>query len=272
MKTKKLLFFLTILLVLPLAYAENYGVEEYGCGLFGIGCSPSTPTPTPTPDSPSGGGDSSCSYDWECTNWFPSICPESEIQQRICANKGTCTGTAGMPNQTQTCEYLGPTGPLFDIYLTLSDKSKKICPGNKIKAEITLKNYGKIELLDAFMTYWILDENNSLIVEVKNTQAVESKTSFNVELEIPIETSEGIYKLYAEITYSGNKTAIAGETFGILPTEKCGIYFSGVNFILKNKIYFIIGGIGLMTILFIIILIILLKTIFKRKRVKLNET
>ena len=217
---KKLIFFVTILLViLPLVHAANYGAEEYSCGLFGIGCSATPTTP------PSGGGrGGGCTYDWQCTNWFPSICPESGIQERICMNKGTCTGTKGMPNQTQTCKYLGPAEPLFDIYLTLSDKYKEVCSGDKIKANIKLENYAKVELLDAFMTYWIIDENNKLIAEYKDTRAVEKETSFNIELKIPDSTAEGTYRLYAEITYSGNKTAVTGESFEVLSEEECAFF------------------------------------------------
>ena len=97
---KKLFFIFVILLVLlPLVLANNYGAKGYGCGLFGIGCSDSTPTPTP--DSPGGGGGgSSCTYDWECTSWFPDECPASGIQERICRRiffafrvyRGLCRG------------------------------------------------------------------------------------------------------------------------------------------------------------------------------------
>jgi len=245
---KKLSIIFLILLVLPLVLSNNYGAEAYGCGLFGIGCS--TSTPTPTPDSPGGGG-GSCNYDWQCTSWFPLICPESGIQERICTNKGTCTGTAGMPNQTQTCEYLGPSEPLFDIYLTLSDKYKEICAGNKIKANIKLENYAKVELLDAFMTYWIIDEDNKLITESKDTRAVEKETNFNIELKIPELIPKGTYRIYAQITYNGNKTAVTGESFEILSQEDCKL-FSQIKF---NWAYLIYGGIGILAVLLVLILI-----------------
>jgi len=251
MKTKKLLFFLIILLVLPLIYANNYGIEKYSCGLFGIGCESQTPTSPAVPDSPSGGGSSSCFYDWQCINWFPFICPESEIQERICINKGTCVGTANIPNQSQTCEYLGPTEPLFDIYLTLLDKSKEICPGNKIKAEITLENYGKIELIDAFMTYWIINENNTLIAELKDTRAVKKGIDFNMELKIPESAIKGTYRLYAEITYGRNKTAVAGETFEIRSKENCTSY-PLLNFYWRDLLY-----VGIIIIIFLLILILI---------------
>jgi len=246
---KKFIFGLLILLFIPLVFSGNYGAGAYGVDNYNIG--EVSVVPTSTPDSPSGGGGSSCSYDWECTNWFPSICPESGIQERVCANKGDCTGTVGMPNQTQTCEYLGPSEPLFDIYLSLLDKNKELCSGDKIKANVKLENYGKVELLDAFMTYWILDENNSLIAEMKDTRAVEGETSFNVELGIPGGTPEGTYRIYAEITYSGDKTALAGETFEVLSSEDCAL-FSRINF---NWMYLIYGVVGILIVFGLIKLI-----------------
>ena len=257
---KKIILSVLILLFMPLVFAAGYGSGNYGADIYGNASAP-TPTPAPTPDSPSGGssGSSSCIYDWQCTKWFPSICPESGTQERICANKGTCTGTERIPNQTRTCKYLGPLEPLFDIYLTLEDEYKEVCAGKKIKANIKLENYAKVELLDAFMTYWILDENNKLIAEVKDTRAVEKETNFNIELKIPESTSGGTFRIYAEITYSGDKTAVAGETFEIISQENCSL-FSSYNF---NWNYLIYGVLGIVAVLFILILIKLFKTKFK---------
>ena len=263
---KKFIFGLLILLFIPLVFSGNYGAGAYGVDNYNIG--EVSVVPTSTPDSPSGGGGSSCSYDWECTNWFPSICPAFGIQERVCANKGDCTGTKGMPNQTQTCEYLGPSEPLFDIYLTLEDKYKEICSGNKIKANIKLENYAKVELLDAFMTYWIIDENNKLIAEYKDTRAVEKETSFNIELNIPESTIGGTYRIYAEITYSGDKTAVAGESFRVVSSEECK-FFSIQRFNWRYLIYVVLG---VLSVLLILLLIKLFKSKFKviKKKGKLK--
>ena len=259
MRTKFFFFLALILILIPLVYAGNYGAGTYGADNYGIGEVTSTPTPeTPSPGGGSSGG-GGCSYDWQCTEWFPSICPESEMQERICVNRGDCTGTKGMPNQTRTCEYLGPSEPLFDIYLTLEDKYKKMCSGNKIKANIKLENYAKVELLDAFMTYWIIDENNKLIAEYKDTRAVEKETSFNIELKLPDSTAKGTYRLYAEITYSGDKTAVTGESFEVLSKEEC-VLFSSKDF---NWMYLVYGVAGVVAVLVVLILIKLFKIRFE---------
>jgi len=265
----KLILFGIILLVLPLVFAGNYGVGIYGKGLYGLG--EVTPNATP-PNSVNRGGGSGCSYDWQCTGWFPSICPESKIQKRICVNQGDCTGTTGMPNQTQTCEYLGPTEPLFDIYLTLPDNSEEVCAGDSIKANVKLENYAKVELLDAFMKYWIINKNNTLIAESKDTRAVEKETNFNIELKIPNSTVEGTYRLYSEIRYNGNKTAVTGKSFEVLPKKDCASKLpqpSPQNF---NFMYLIYGVIGILAILFILIKLFKTKfRIIKKRHRKLKN-
>lgn len=258
---KKLIFYLVISLIfLPLVYAGNYGAGTYGAGIYGIGeASPVTPAPTPTPSSSSGGA--SCNYNWQCTDWFPPICPESGMRERICMNGGTCTGIMGMPELKKTCIYEHKE-PLFDIFLTLPDKYKEICSGNKIKANVKLENYGKIELLDAFMTYWIVNENSKLIAELKDTRAVEDKTNFNIEMQIPKSTSKGTYRLYAQIEYNRNKTAVTGESFEILSEENCEFPFQLGSY----GIYVLYGIVGIIILLSVFVLI----KIF-RKRVKVKE-
>ncbi|MBM3234391.1 hypothetical protein FJZ19_04850 [Candidatus Pacearchaeota archaeon] len=290
MLSKKKLIFLALIISLvltPLVYARSYGEGIYGSGNYtgtttlslycgdGIcnngetcsSCSGDCGACPVTPSPGGGGGGAACYYDWQCTNWFPSICPESGTQERICMNKGSCKGTEGIPNQTQKCEYLGPKEPLFDIYLSLEDKYKKICSENKIKANIKLENYAKVELLDAFMTYWIIDENNKLIAELKDTRAVEKSTNFDIEMKIPDSTPEGTYRLYAEITYSGNKTAVAGETFEVLSEEECASFHIG-DF---NWMYLVYGVTGIFLVLLILILVKFLRR-FKITRRKTEKT
>ncbi|MBU2634402.1 MAG: PRC-barrel domain-containing protein [Nanoarchaeota archaeon] len=254
----KLKIFLLLILLVPLVYAGNYGEGNYSEGDY-VGEEASSATPESPGDSGGspGGGSSgsggsstpSCNYDWECTGWIPSICPESRIQERICVNKGSCTGTSGIPAQTRTCEYTGPPGPLFDIFLTLSNDYKEICSGDDIEANINLENYGKIELLDAFMTYWIIDENNKLIAELKDTRAVEKETNFNIQMKIPKSTVQGTYRLYSQITYNGNKTAVTGESFEVLSLDDCAPSFTQ-DF---DWNYLIYGFIGFIILLFVFI-------------------
>jgi sporulation protein YlmC with PRC-barrel domain len=274
-------FLVSTLFFIPFVSAGNYGSGIYGVGNYGTGtviteycgdgicnngetcssCPGDCGTCSTSPSGGSGGGAPTCTNDWECTNWFPSECPASEIQERVCINRGTCTGTSGMPELNRTCTYEHKE-PLFDIFLTLSERNKQICSGNIIKANIKLENYGKTELLDAFMTYWIIDENNKLIVELKDTRAVTKEKEFEIELKIPESTSQGTYRLYAQINYKNNQTAMAGETFEILSEEDCIFIFSK----LFNWMYLVYGIAGAIAILLILLIIRLSKS--KHKIVK----
>ncbi len=258
MKTKKYFYFgfilLPIIILINFSSAASYGSGPYGSGAYGIGYT-----------APTGGG-RGCSYNWDCTNWFPAECPVSEIRERICANRGSCTGTIGIPNQTQSCKYEHKE-PLFDIFLSLYEQSREACPEEKIKANVKLENYGKIELLDAFMTYWIIDENNKLIFELKDTRNVADRLNFDIVLKIPKSTAEGVYRLYAQMTYSGNKTAVAGESFKVMKEDSCRIFPNLLkdfqNWIehlteLSGYLLFIIIGV-IFLIIFILLIIIFRK-------------
>lgn len=271
---------LIFILVVSLSsvYASTYGNETYGADCYGEDCpiscgdgicngdetcstcSADCGQCSSSSSSSSGGGSGGgCTYDWQCTNWFPSICPDTGIQERVCVNKGTCSGTTNMPNETRECEYLGPTEPLFDIYLTLDDYYKEMCSGNKIRTEIKLENYAKVELLDAFMTYWIIDENNKLIAELKDTRAVEKEMVFNIEMQIPKSTPAGTYRIYSEITYSGNKTALSGESFEILSQEQCGIFSEKGNYFVHifYKYLWIILTFAILILITIIVIVLM---------------
>jgi len=109
-----LVFFL---ILIPLVGAGSYGAGSYGAGLYGVGEVTASHTPESPPSGGGGGGGASCSYNWQCTSWFPSTCPESGVQERVCVNRGTCSGITGMPEEKRDCEFLGPSEPLFDKYL-----------------------------------------------------------------------------------------------------------------------------------------------------------
>ena len=183
-------------------------------------------TPPETPGPSGGGGHPSvtgplCYYNWTCTNWFPYECPPSGIQERLCMNRGTCNGTEQMPVQRRTCEFRGPFEPLFDIFLEIPESSKSVCMGDEVEANIRLVNFGKLELIDAYLTYWVVDSNNKLVSETRDTRAVLNVTEYSIRVALPKSVQEGTYRLYAEITYGENKTAVAGSTFEVAEDEWC---------------------------------------------------
>ncbi len=223
------------------------------------------PTPPPSGGPSGGGGAPTCIYDWVCTDWYPQPCPESGIQERVCVNKGTCTGLVGIPEQNRTCEYLEEE-PLFDIILNIPLRYKAVLPGSKVKADVEIKNIQKIQEMDVYLKYWIIDENHTLIAEKQDTLGVEEKLNFERTLQLPKETHLGLYKFYAQITYDiDNKTAVASDSFYVTEKKYLAIFLKYI----KTTLYIILSIIIFLTIIFIIYK--LCKKIKKRKPIKKNN-
>lgn len=189
-----------------------------------------TTTTTTTSGSSGGGGASSttavgqCTNDWVCTEWYPEPCPDSGMQKRLCVNKGTCAGEIGMPETKRECVYEKPTGPLFDLLLSIPLSKKFISPQDSLTAELTLINVGDKKQLDVFLRYWIVDKNNNLIAEARETRAVTEKIKFNVKMQMPYGIEYGSYRFFAQIDYDENKTAIGEDSFQIVESA-FPIYF-----------------------------------------------
>ncbi len=168
---------------------------------------------TVEPPAPGGGGGSSCSYDWDCTSWYPSICPENGIQERLCVNRGTCTGVIGMPSQNQTCIFEGPTEPLFDLFANIPLTSKIIPKNTDLEINVELINVGKLDSLDVFFKYTVVDENNTLITELQETRAISVGDKLKINLDLPDDLEPGTYRVFVQITYDDGKLAVAEDTF-----------------------------------------------------------
>ena len=176
-----------------------------------------TTPPGGTSDGGGGRSSSGCNYEWVCTEWYVNPCPETGVQQRLCVNKGTCTGTTNMPETTKECNYEKPVGPLFDLYVNIPINKKAVLQGDKIVADIRLINIKDPELLDVYFRYWIVDKENKLIAEERDTIAVEKSLSFSKEIELPKDIKPGTYYFYTEIIYDEDKkTALASDSFWIV--------------------------------------------------------
>ena len=172
-------------------------------------------------DEDGGNGAAACTYDWVCSDWYPEPCPSNGIQNRVCVNKGTCTGTVGMPNQTRTCipGIISPADPLFDIFAKIPVIYKWINPGDPVETNIRLINLGNITTIDVFFKYWIIDENNTLITELQETRAISEGDTFSVRLDLPPQIRLGKYKFYVQINYDLDKVAIAEDFFEVVQNK-----------------------------------------------------
>ncbi len=210
--------------------SANATSASYSASAGSLPPSSSSTTTTPSAETPSsgsttsgggGGGSRACTYNWICTEWYPSPCPENEIQNRLCINKGTCTGNVGIPAQDTSCIFEGFSGPLFDIFVDIPVTNKifpltKNFKGSALDFDVELSNKGKIEQLDVFFRYTITSENNKFIAEVRETRAIKEDGKFKASMDLPRDILPGLYKLYVEITYDDGKIAVAEDTFRVL--------------------------------------------------------
>ncbi len=174
----------------------------------------------PSAETPSegGGGAEGCTYDWVCSEWYPEPCTQEGIQKRICVNRGGCNGVLGMPTLNRTCtpEVFEPAEPLFDIFVNIPLQSKWILKGDNASFDVRLINVGNKTTIDVSFQYLVIDSNNSLIVEKRETRAVGERDEFGIELSLPANLKEGHYRVYVQIDYDEGRVATAGDSFEIV--------------------------------------------------------
>ena len=205
------------------------------------------------PSGGGGGGGVSCTYDWVCSEWYPEPCPEDGIQNRVCVNRGTCTGIVGKPEAERTCTFvqLAPTEPLFDLFVTVPTRYKYIGEKEAVGFNLRLVNVGNATTIDVFFKYWVTNENDTLIAETQETRAIGEEDEFEVRMLLPENLGEGTYKVYAQITYDADKIAIGGDSFEIITSPEV--------LLLKKVLSFPYFLIPIGVLVFIILIIILIK-------------
>lgn len=192
-----------------------------------------------------GGGGGGCTYEWVCTEWYPEPCPSDGIQKRLCVNRGSCSGTEGIPESERNCVYVEPIGPLFDFFANIPVSHKVITAGSVLKADLELVNIGDIETLDVFFKYWIIDENNSLITELQETRAIAEGKKFEAYIVLPKSMPTGTYRFFVQITYDDGKTAVAEDSFEII-----------------SRKFYILSALGILFLIAVLIILVL----YLRKR------
>jgi len=143
---------------------------------------------------------------------------------------------------------------LMDVELEIFEEYKSIYPGEKIIVKSELYNLGERKRADILLEYIIKNEDNEVILEEKETIAVETKTEFIKEFEIPLESDVGKYFIYLRAIYNG-KVASSSRSFEVIKERLSS----------KDKIYI---GVILLLIILIAILISLYIGLRKTKREK----
>ena len=131
---------------------------------------------------------------------------------------------------------------LFDVKISISDKFKKVFPGEEVTAQIEVFNVRKLGQVDVKIDYYITskEDNTTKLAEGSDTLAVEAVTSFIRTLTIPEEVKSGTYLFNVDVSYKNIVEASSNTEFEVKRTE--------MRFIEKRFKEIIIGAIILIAI------------------------
>mgnify|MGYP001350710696 CR=1 FL=1 len=136
---------------------------------------------------------------------------------------------------------------MFDIKVELYEETKKVNPGDKVKADIILYNFGTLRPVDVFLRCNIEDMELNIYDFFEETLAVDTQTSIKRELEISEDSLTGHYVYSCTLTY-GNEIEVVSSDLITVVKEATTEEPSAVN-----PIYYLVG----LTILIWLIVIII---------------
>ncbi|MBU2562489.1 MAG: hypothetical protein KKF68_02405 [Nanoarchaeota archaeon] len=94
-------------------------------------------------------------------------------------------------------------GALFDVKVEILGRSLYVMPGGEVSANIKIFNLERGQSVDAFVEYFIIDENGTEIIYETETLFVETQTTFIKNFKIPEYVKLGKYVFYVKTTYDG---------------------------------------------------------------------
>jgi len=137
-----------------------------------------------------------CTYNWACSEWAPSECPDNGLVTRTCTNTGNCTGTEGKPAETKTCTRSATeSGPLsIDVYVWETAKNQKPYATINVKLEAGLTPDEGVVI-----DYQITDSGGNTVYSDRDVRAQGEPLSFMREFDVSLK--EGAYSLTTTARY-----------------------------------------------------------------------
>ncbi len=130
----------------------------------------------------------------------------------------------------------------FNIQITIPDDYKTMHPGEEMVASIKLVNLGSSGREDVFLDYWITGPEQNVILQRKETVAVETQANFIRFFDIPEGAVLGEYYLHFKVTDFNGKESAAEHSFEVAQTHvdrQVSYWFAGIlAFILLIYIIF----------------------------------
>ncbi len=99
---------------------------------------------------------------------------------------------------------------LFDVILTIPEKSREIEPGEDLLISIELINFGGPGETNVSIAYIITNSKGDIVLIEHEKRVVETQASFLKTIDIP-DLSYGNYKLFVEMLYSNTSAIATGE-------------------------------------------------------------
>jgi hypothetical protein len=143
--------------------------------------------------------------------------------------------------------------PLFDVKVETLSNYRMVYPGNKVMAQLTIYNLGKVGKVDVNIEYGIKDLSGNVIINANEILAVETQVSLVKSLNLPSTMKADSYIFYSKVSYN-NIIGTGSDMFLVI--EKMGFRLDIIYWLL----------------IIIIILILALVLFYKlRKKKKINE-
>ncbi len=140
--------------------------------------------------------------------------------------------------------------PLFDVKVETLPEYRMVYPGDKVMAQLTIYNLGRIGRVDVNVEYGIKDLNGKIITSGNETMAVETQLSVVKTLNTPSTLKPDNYVYFGKVSYK-DVVGTGSDMFQVLERTK---FVLPVNYLVLILLAFLI-----------LLLILIIYTLKKRK-------
>ena len=147
-----------------------------------------------------------------------------------------------------------------NLEVSIHDNYKEVLAGSDIWFTIKIANLEDTGKVDISLNYWISDDKNSIVLENKETTAVQTQASFVRTFNIPKDAESGKYKINVKIDYGDGKELVADTSFNVVEKQ------------VDNRIYYILVILGVLILVLVILILSYkkLRALFEKLQIKIK--
>ena len=144
-----------------------------------------------------------------------------------------------------------------DLTIEIPDQYKVVQPGDELLTSIRFVNLASVGRVDVIVHYWITDESGKIILEKRETVAVETQANFVRSFDLPADTKSGNYQIFAKLSFFDGQETVADHSFTVKQeiTKK-----------LDQRIIY--GFLGLLVLLLLVYIALKSKPLVKKVQIK----